>query len=188
MLFPPLPLSPTLLPFLLPPPPSFHLLSPPVVLKPSLSFVRLSLPLPFEPPGVSLPLVCGSESPCLICRRYWSDTGNNLTIWSREHANHPLVVADDTFQWPFGNRDSYRPVELSISIVLAARLIVHQCVIPVIKARIRTHCNLTFVASGGSSVAPAGDLPHCLSKPYNLPNWARTCSSKQEAEPVYCRA
>ena len=56
----PLPQPP---PFLATPPPSLRPPSPPLVLGPSLSLVRLPLPLPFELPGVSLPLVCGCETP-----------------------------------------------------------------------------------------------------------------------------
>ena len=60
---PPVPLSPTLLPFLLPSPPSLRPPSPQLLLRPSLSLVRLPLPLPFELSGVFLPLVCGGETP-----------------------------------------------------------------------------------------------------------------------------
>ena len=50
-------------PYLATPPPTLRPPSPSLVLGPSLSLVRLPLPLTFELPGVSLPLVCGCETP-----------------------------------------------------------------------------------------------------------------------------
>ena len=97
--------------------------------------------------------------------------------------DYPLDVASDTFQWPIGNRDSYLHVKLSISIVLAACLIVLQCDTSQSKDKhtLQPDIGYTWWLFCGT----CRRLAPCLSKPYNTPNWAWTYSSTQESEPFY---